>query len=93
MRFDIGELDDPLALPQALVREAQRPPAGAKELGISRTRSQNCRRLHLVAVVGPENAGFGFAELRRLFEHRVEHRRQVAGRGDDLHTTSAQLRS
>jgi len=38
-----------------------------------------------LAVVRPENAKSSLAETGRLFEHRVEHRREIAGRGiDDL---------
>ena len=35
------------------------------------------------AVIGAACAERGLAQPRRLFEHRVEHRREVAGRGID----------
>jgi hypothetical protein len=38
-----------------------------------------------LAIKRLENAERDFAQPHRLFEHRVEHRREVAGRGvDDL---------
>jgi hypothetical protein len=41
--------------------------------------------MHVFAVVGPEGAHLGLAQPRRLFEHRFEHRGEVAGRSiDDL---------
>ena len=39
----------------------------------------------VLAVIGPEVAERSVAKAHSLFEHRVEHRREVAGRGvDDL---------
>ena len=39
----------------------------------------------LLAIENPQVAERGFAEMHRLFEHRVENRGEVAGRGiDDL---------
>ena len=41
--------------------------------------------MEVLAVVGPKTAERRLAKPHRLFEHRVEHRREVAGRGiDDL---------
>ena len=41
--------------------------------------------MHVFTVIGPEGTQLCLAEARRPFEHRVEHRGEVAGRGiDDL---------
>ena len=34
----------------------------------------------LLAIENPQVAERGFAEMHRLFEHRVKHRREVTGR-------------
>ena len=42
-------------------------------------------RREALAVIGRHEPESGLAEAHRLFEHRVEHRREIAGRGiDDL---------
>jgi hypothetical protein len=47
--------------------------------------TMNCHKAEELAVIGSELTVGGFAQARRLFEHRVEYRREVAGRGvDDL---------
>ena len=46
-------------------------------------------RYELLAVEGPDCPICGLAKAHRLFEHRVEHRRQVAGRGLITCNTSA----
>jgi hypothetical protein len=39
----------------------------------------------ILAVIGVQMATCGLAQPQRLFQHRIEHRLQVAGRGiDDL---------
>src|ERR1700740_2223602 len=41
--------------------------------------------LEMVALMSPKHAESRVAEMHRLFEHRVEHRRQIAWRRvDDL---------
>src|SRR5204863_5656493 len=40
-------------------------------------------RAEAISAVGPQAAERGLAQPHRLFEHRVEHRREVAGRGID----------
>ena len=38
-----------------------------------------------LAIVGPKHAERRLAQVQRLLQHRIEHRRQIAGRGvDDL---------
>jgi len=45
----------------------------------------HCRRMKVLAIISPQKTKSGFAQLRRLFEHSIEHWREVAGRGiDDL---------
>ncbi len=42
-------------------------------------------RVEPLVVINPQNAKLGLAQFGRLFEHRVEHRSEVAGRRiDDL---------
>src|SRR5207248_11459323 len=41
-----------------------------------------CRQKALT-VISTKDAGIGLTEAGRLFEHRLEHRRQVARRGVD----------
>ena len=41
--------------------------------------------LKALAVIGVQHAERGLAQPHRLFQHRIEHRREIAGRGvDDL---------
>jgi hypothetical protein len=47
------------------------------------------RRLEVLAVVGEHDPEGGLAQTRRLFQHGVEHRGEVAGRGVDACKTSA----
>src|SRR5215468_2110553 len=45
----------------------------------------NCHKAEELAVIGSELTVGGFAQARRLFEHRVEHWSEIARRGiDDL---------
>jgi len=45
----------------------------------------HCNRLDLFAVESEQMRVAGLAQPHRLFEHRLEHRCEVAGRGiDDL---------
>src|SRR6516162_9953126 len=57
----------------------------SQELDIFWVCATNCDGKNALAVVGPQNAERGAAQAQRPFEHRVEHRREVAGRRiDDL---------
>src|SRR5215471_6072494 len=40
-------------------------------------------RSEATTIMGPQHAERGFAKAHRLFEHRMEHRREVSGRGVD----------
>ena len=55
----------------------------AQELGKRRRHPTQGGGFEANAVVGPKHAKSGFAQPHRLFEHRVEDRREVAGRRVD----------
>src|SRR5262249_824639 len=55
----------------------------SQEFGKSRWYVAPCHGVEANTVVGPEYAKSRFAQLDRLFQHRVEHRREVAGRRID----------
>ena len=55
------------------------------KLGIGGSRASNGGRWKLFAVKSEEDTERRIAQPRRLFEHRIEHRREIAGRRvDDL---------
>ena len=60
-----------------------RTAVGAHELGQFRADTMRCHRVIPLAVVGRHQAEGRLAQARCLFEHRVEHRREVAGRAVD----------
>ena len=39
--------------------------------------------METLAIIGVQDAERGSAQPHRLFQHRIEHRRQIAGRGID----------
>src|SRR5215831_17236450 len=45
--------------------------------------TMNCHKAEELAVIGSELTVGGFAQARRLFEHRVEHWSEIARRGID----------
>src|SRR5262245_32949189 len=54
-------------------------------LGVPRREAARCNGLEVRAIVSPHDAERCLAKPESLFEHRVEHRREVAGRRvDDL---------
>ena len=73
-------------------RRAAARPAPMPRLRVEQARAairRSCRhavqrdRAETLAVIGQHDAERGLAQPRCLFEHRVEHRREVAGRGVD----------
>ena len=55
------------------------------ELDIGRRYAPSCHGAKALSVIGVQNAKGGVAKPRRLFEHRIENRGQIAGAGiDDL---------
>ena len=84
----IGDVDEPLAAHQP--RDRDRADLGRNAVAAARDAFCECARAcsdgaEALAVIGHRIAVSGLAERVRLFQHRIEHRREIAGRGiDDL---------
>ena len=84
---DIGNLHHGLTAPQTAVSSAGAFPMWGfcQKLRERRRHAAERGRTSQLAIKGPQNAERRLAEAHRLVEHRVEHRREVAGRAvDDL---------
>src|SRR5215469_9517045 len=80
-------MDEAFAADDASVRTLRIRPIWRSryKLGVGGRRVAQRYRVKAFTVIGPKNAKPGVAQSCRLFEHRVEHRREIAGRGvDDL---------
>jgi hypothetical protein len=80
-------MDDVLAAKHALHRRAgARYARSIAAPPLAKFRMPRKRgKIETLAVVGRDVAEFRLAEVRGLFEHRIEHWREIAGRGiDDL---------
>src|SRR5215469_476981 len=64
-------------------------PRPAKQLEQGVRQAVACNTSKIFAIVNSERAVRGAAKAHRLFQHRVEYRREVAGRAvDDLQTSA-----
>ncbi len=82
VRSGIGNMDERLAAQQAAMRGVpeDRMPGPRDKFGERRREAAMCRGVNARAVIGPQDAESGVAQGQRLVEHRLEYRREVAGR-------------